>query len=77
LAPAIVDQVFTVIRGIHASGVAILLIEQNVAQALAIADRAYVLEGGRIVSQGAPADLLRQKHVRQAYLGEDAEAPSR
>ncbi|HSE78210.1 MAG TPA: ABC transporter ATP-binding protein [Alphaproteobacteria bacterium] len=76
LAPAIVDQVFTVIRDIHASGVAILLIEQNVAQALAIANRAYVLEGGRIVSHGAPADLLRQKHVREAYLGEDAETSS-
>ncbi|HJS32108.1 MAG TPA: ABC transporter ATP-binding protein [Alphaproteobacteria bacterium] len=77
LAPAIVDQVFGVIRDVHASGVSILLIEQNVAQALAIADRAYVLEGGRVVSEGAPADLLRQKHVRQAYLGEDAGGPDR
>jgi len=71
LAPSIVEQVFTVIRDIHAGGASILLIEQNAAQALAIADRAYVLEGGRIVSEGPPAKLLQQKHIREAYLGED------
>jgi len=71
LAPAIVEQVFTVIQDIHAQGVAVLLIEQNVAKALEIADRAYVLEGGRIVGAGLPRDLLAQPHIRSAYLGED------
>ncbi len=72
LAPAIVTQVFDVIRQIHASGVSILLIEQNVNKALEVAQRAYVLEGGRIVSEGKPADLLAQPHIREAYLGESA-----
>ena len=50
----------------------ILLIEQNAARALAVAQRAYVLEGGRIVSTGLPADLMKQAHIREAYLGESA-----
>jgi branched-chain amino acid transport system ATP-binding protein len=72
LAPSIVTQVFDVIRQIHASGVSILLIEQNVNKALEVAQRAYVLEGGRIVSEGKPAELLAQPHIREAYLGESA-----
>lgn len=71
LAPAIVEQVFEHIRQIHASGVSILLIEQNVAQALAVAQRAYVLEGGRLIAEGKPAELLTQSHIRAAYLGEE------
>lgn len=71
LAPAIVEQVFEHIRQIHASGVSILLIEQNVAQALAVAQRAYVLEGGRLIIEGKPAELLAQSHIRAAYLGQD------
>jgi len=70
LAPAIVQSVFEAIRAIHAQGVSILLIEQNVANALDVAQRAYVLEGGRIVSVGKPDELLAQKHIREAYLGE-------
>jgi branched-chain amino acid transport system ATP-binding protein len=70
LAPMIVDQVFDAIRAIHAEGVSILLIEQNAAKALAAASRAYVLEGGRIVGEGRPGDLLAQPHIREAYLGE-------
>jgi branched-chain amino acid transport system ATP-binding protein len=70
LAPAIVDQVFEVIAGIHADGVAVLLVEQNVGQAFAIAARAYVLEQGRIVAEGAPADLTRDPRIREAYLGQ-------
>ena len=70
LAPAIVQQVFEVIRAIHRDGVSILLIEQNVTKALEIAQRAYVLEGGRIVASGRPAELLAQPHIRDAYLGE-------
>ena len=69
LAPSVVEQVFGVIRAIHEAGMSILLIEQNVAQALLVAQRAYVLEGGRMVSEGVPDELLRQPHIRTAYLG--------
>jgi branched-chain amino acid transport system ATP-binding protein len=69
LAPLIVTEVFQALQEIHRSGVSILLIEQNVAKALEIAERAYVLEGGRIVTEGRPAALLAQPHIREAYLG--------
>jgi branched-chain amino acid transport system ATP-binding protein len=69
LAPSVVEEVFDVVRAIHAEGIAILLVEQNVAQAMAIADRAYVLEEGRIVAAGLPAELLAQSRIREAYLG--------
>jgi branched-chain amino acid transport system ATP-binding protein len=69
LAPVVVDHMFETIRAIHAEGVAILLVEQNVPRALEIADRAYVLEEGRIVAGGAPAALLRQSRIQEAYLG--------
>jgi branched-chain amino acid transport system ATP-binding protein len=69
LAPAIVADVFRVVRAIHAEGMSILLVEQNVAQALEVADRAYVLEEGRIVASGLPDLLLSQSHIREAYLG--------
>ena len=69
LAPTIVEQMFGIIRAIHAEGVAILLVEQNVPQALDIADRAYVLEEGRVVADGAPSILRQQSHIQQAYLG--------
>ena len=69
LAPAVVDQVFEVVQAIHRDGVSILLIEQNAAKALEIAGRAYVLEGGRVVSEGRPGELLTQSHIREAYLG--------
>ena len=70
LAPSIVLEMFKVIREINASGVAVLLVEQNVAMALEIATRAYVLEEGRIVAEGSPRELLAQPHIRRAYLGE-------
>jgi branched-chain amino acid transport system ATP-binding protein len=70
LAPAIVLEMFKVIREINASGVAVLLVEQNVAMALEIAARAYVLEEGRIIAEGSPSELLAQPHIRRAYLGE-------
>jgi branched-chain amino acid transport system ATP-binding protein len=73
LAPAIVDHVFEVVRAIHADGVAILLIEQNASRALAVAGRAYVLDGGRIVAEGPPAELMSRPELRAAYLGEDAD----
>ncbi len=72
LAPSVTQQVFEAIGQIHASGVSILLIEQNAALALDVAQRAYVIEGGRIVATGNPKELMTQPHIRQAYLGEAA-----
>ena len=69
LAPAIVLEMFRVIREINSRGVAVLLVEQNVAMALDIARRAYVLEEGRIVAQGSPGELISQSHIQRAYLG--------
>jgi branched-chain amino acid transport system ATP-binding protein len=62
---------FAIIRAIHREGTAILLVEQNVALALEVASRAYVLEEGRIVAQGEPEALLAQPELRRAYLGTD------
>ena len=70
LAPVIVEELFRVIREINARGVAVLLVEQNVAMALDLARRAYVLEEGRIVDEGAPAELRDHPHIRRAYLGQ-------
>jgi branched-chain amino acid transport system ATP-binding protein len=70
LAPQIVDQVFEVVAGIHADGVAVLLVEQNVVQAFAIAARGYVLEQGRVVAEGAPSQLAQDARIREAYLGQ-------
>jgi branched-chain amino acid transport system ATP-binding protein len=69
LAPAIVLEMFRVIRSINSRGVAVLLVEQNVAAALEIARRAYVLEEGRIAAQGEPRELAAQPHIQRAYLG--------
>jgi len=70
LAPAIVQEVFRVIREVNARGVAVLLVEQNVAMALDLARRAYVLEEGRIVDEGTPRELRNHPHIRRAYLGQ-------
>src|SRR5690349_21889736 len=69
LAPTIVDDMFGIIGRVRDEGAAVLLVEQNVLKALEIADRAYVLEQGRIVAQGLPDDLLTQPQIREAYLG--------
>ena len=69
LAPTVVDDMFDIIARVRADGAAVLLVEQNVLKALDVADRAYVLEQGRIVAQGLPGDLLKQPHIREAYLG--------
>jgi len=69
LAPLIVRDIFQTLRRINAEGTTIFLVEQNVKQALKIADRAYVLENGRIVLEGTGAELLDAPRVRQAYLG--------
>ncbi|HEY6959082.1 MAG TPA: ABC transporter ATP-binding protein [Candidatus Limnocylindria bacterium] len=68
LAPVLVQQVFRALRDIHASGTTILLVEQNVPLSLRLAQRAYVLELGRITLEGTGAQLLADPHVREAYL---------
>jgi len=69
LAPILVREVFRIIEEINARGVTVLLVEQNVRQALEVAHRGYVLETGRIVQSGAAADLLEDPRIKQAYLG--------
>ena len=69
LAPILVDQIFDIIKQLHKAGTTILLVEQNAQKALSVADRAYVLETGRIVNQGTGAALLHDDSVRKAYLG--------
>ena len=69
LAPILVDQIFDIIKKLHAKGTTILLVEQNAQMALSVADRGYVLETGRIVTTGTGKDLLHNDMVRKAYLG--------
>jgi len=69
LSPALVGEVFRTIRDLHAQGLTILLVEQNVAASLQLADRACVLENGRIVLEGSGAALLDDPRVKEAYLG--------
>ena len=69
LAPILVSDIFNVIKTIKEQGTTVLIVEQNVKQTLAIADRAYVLENGRIVLQGTGQSLLGNEHVKTAYLG--------
>jgi len=69
LAPRVVEGIFQVLGEVHRSGVGVFLVEQNVQAALSLAGRGYVLEGGRISAAGSGQDLLRDPHVRQAYLG--------
>jgi branched-chain amino acid transport system ATP-binding protein len=69
LAPLLVDEVFETIQKINGEGMTILLVEQNVNVALAISNRGYVLETGRIVISGSGKDLLADEHVKTAYLG--------
>jgi branched-chain amino acid transport system ATP-binding protein len=69
LAPVIVLQVFDIIKKLKEEGVTVLLVEQNVHHALEISDRAYIMEKGRIILEGAGSDLLNNHYVREAYLG--------
>jgi branched-chain amino acid transport system ATP-binding protein len=69
LAPVVVSQVFDTIRRLHAEGLTILLVEQNLKKALEMADRGYVVETGSISIEGAAADLLADPTIRSAYLG--------
>jgi branched-chain amino acid transport system ATP-binding protein len=74
LAPMVVAQIFEIIKEINQTGVTVLLVEQNAAQALNLANRGYVLETGEIVLQGTGAELLADDRVRAAYLGEEIAA---
>ena len=69
LAPMLINQIFRIIKEINEQGTTVLLVEQNASKALAIADRAYVLETGKIVKTGKGSDLLTDPSVREAYLG--------
>ena len=69
LAPRLVDGLLAIVRGLRDDGVTVLLIEQNVAKALAIAEDAYVIERGRVVLRGPARDLLDSDRIREAYLG--------
>ena len=69
LAPVMTDATFQKIQEIHAMGTAILLVEQNVSRALTLVQRAYVLESGKVIMQGASAELANNKQVQTAYLG--------
>jgi branched-chain amino acid transport system ATP-binding protein len=71
LSPILVQQIFQIIQEINSRGMTILLVEQNALQALAIAQRGYVLQTGRVVLSGTSAELSRNETVRKAYLGED------
>lgn len=69
LAPLLVREIFNVIKTLRDQGMTLLLVEQNVQQTLEIADKAYVLENGRIVSEGKSRELLQNDHIKKAYLG--------
>jgi branched-chain amino acid transport system ATP-binding protein len=69
LAPLVVDEIFQTIQGLRGQGISIFLIEQNVQQTLEIADRAYVLENGRIILSGESRSLLQEEMIKKAYLG--------
>jgi branched-chain amino acid transport system ATP-binding protein len=69
LAPVLVEQIFEIVRGLHASGMTILLVEQNAWQALQIAGRAYVLQTGSIILQGPARELAENPEVKKSYLG--------
>ena len=70
LSPIFVNEIFDIVKEISASGTTVLLVEQNAKKALSIADRAYVLETGRIVLEGKAEELLNNDSVKKAYLGE-------
>lgn len=69
LAPILVAQIFDIIKELHDAGTTILLVEQNAGMALAVADRAYVMESGKIVLHGTGAEHARSDEIRKAYIG--------
>ena len=70
LSPIYVNEIFDIIQEVSKSGTTVLLVEQNAKKALSIADRAYVLETGKIVLEGKASDLLNNDSIKKAYLGE-------
>ena len=70
LSPILVSEIFDIIQSINSTGVTVLLVEQNAKKALSIADRAYVLETGRISLSGNADELINDESVKKAYLGE-------
>ena len=70
LSPIMVNEIFDIIRAVSESGTTVLLVEQNAKKALSIADRAYVLETGKIVLSGDAKELLEDDSIKKAYLGE-------
>ena len=72
LAPMFIQQIFKIIREIQTQGVSILLVEQNAAQALSCANRAYIMETGNIVKEGSGKELLNDEAIKKAYLGTGA-----
>jgi branched-chain amino acid transport system ATP-binding protein len=69
LSPLVVHEMFGAIRQVNSQGMSVLLVEQNVAMAMQVATRAYVLEAGRVVAEGTPHDLMQQPEIQRAYLG--------
>jgi branched-chain amino acid transport system ATP-binding protein len=69
LAPTLVREIFGIVKDLHGRGLTILLVEQNVHQALQVADVAFVLENGRVVMSGTGLDLIKDPKVKEAYLG--------
>ena len=69
LAPKVVESIMSILAELHRDGMSLLIVEQNVHAVLALAQRAYILEGGRIVGEGDGPKLLEDDHVREAYLG--------
>lgn len=74
LSPILVQEIFSIIKDINSEGTTVLLVEQNAAMALAVSNRAYVLETGRVLTQGPAAELRADKRIRAAYLGDVVEA---
>jgi branched-chain amino acid transport system ATP-binding protein len=72
LAPKMVDELLTIVRRVCDGGVTVLLVEQNVGKALAVGDRGYVMERGRVVMQGSARELLQSEHLKSVYLGSHA-----
>ena len=70
LSPILVNEIFDIIQSLNKAGTTVLLVEQNAKKALSIADRAYVLETGRIVQSGDAQVLLNDESIKKAYLGE-------
>ena len=69
LSPILVDEIFDIIKAFHESGTTILLVEQNANKSLAISDRAYVLENGKIILTGTGKELMQSEEIKKAYLG--------